>query len=130
MHVFTYLVDTSVNDVEVLVDLPFILMLKDFAMNSIKPLTSPRVETEPTKSTDVEDAGVLPSSSPVLSATPKSPSPVEQSTVSDAKDVAQGKMTIRAQVKKPLIALVEEAEEKDSRALVLLVSIRNLLLWC
>ena len=127
---FTFLVDTSVNDVEVLVDLPFILMLKDFAMNSIKPLTSPRVETEPTKNTDVEDAGVLPSSSPVLSATPKSPSPVKQSTVSDAKDVAQGKMTIRAQVKKPLIALVEEAEEKDSRALVLLVSIHNLLLWC
>ena len=121
---------TSVNNVEVLLDLPFILMLKDFAMDSIKPLTSPNDITEQTKPIEMEDAGVfLPpmSESPVSS---KSPSPIASpvaSTESGKETVDHGKMTIKAIVKKPLIVLVEDAEESDSRALVLSVRIMQ---WC
>lgn len=117
------------NEVEVLVDLPFIMMLKDFAMASIKPLTLGSVEEqmEPAVSedTETEDAGAMP-----MPATPESPdkseplSPAiaEPSSKSGEETVSQGKLTIGANIKKPLIALVEDAEDLDSRALVLRVS--------
>ncbi len=118
------------NNVEVLVDLPFILMLKDFAMESIKPLTLPDEgdKTDGSEAIEVEDAGVLP-----LSPTPTSPtasetlSPVPSKEASPTKSseesLGQGRLTITAKVKKPLIALLEDAYNRDSRVLVLSVSI-------
>ena len=119
------------NNVKVLVDLPFILMLKDFAMESIKPLTSPAENDEMDESGDmeVEDAGLLP-----LSPTPASPtasetfSPVRSkeaspSAKSSEESLSQGRVTVSAKIKKPLIALLEDADDRESRALVLSVSI-------
>ena len=116
------------NNVKVLVDLPFILMLKDFAMESIKPLTSPAENDEMDESGDmeVEDAGLLP-----LSPTPASPtasetfSPVcsKEASPSTEESSSQGRVTVSAKIKKPLIALLEDADDRESRALVLSVSI-------
>lgn len=123
------LVEASVNDVEVLVDLPFILMLKDFAMASIKPLTSPSEEDKVVKpeGIELEDAGVLQSPTPLSPTMSETFSPVRSEeaspTISKGKETAsQGKINVTAKIKKPLIALVEDAEDKDSRALVLIVS--------
>ena len=119
-YVYT-IVEANVNNVEVLVDLPFILMLKDFAMESIKPLTSPA------KNDEIEDAGVLPLSptptSPTASGT-VSPVPSKESspTKSNEESLSQGRVTITAKIQKPLIALLEDADDRDSRALVLSVS--------
>lgn len=117
------------NDVEVLVDLPFILMLKDFALASIKPLTSPDEEDKVAESDgiEVEDAGVMsPSPTPLSPTTSETFSPVPSNEASPTKGseetASQGRITVTAKIKKPLIALVEDAEDKDSRALVLSVS--------
>ena len=118
-------VETSVNNVEVLVNLPFILMLKDFAMASIKPLISPDKITE-SEGVELEDAGVLLSPAPVSPAESETFSPAaakESSTIKSSEETAtQGNVTITAKIKKPLIALVEDAEDNDSIALVLSVS--------
>ena len=127
-YVYT-IVEANVNNIEVLVDLPFILMLKDFAMESIKPLTSPAENDEMDVSEDieVEDAGVLPLSpapaSPTASGT-VSPVPSKESspTKSNEESLSQGRVTITAKIQKPLIALLEDADDRDSRALVLSVS--------
>ena len=134
MHTFIIVllntvVEASVNDVEVLVDLPFILMLKDFALASIKPLTSPDEEDKVAESDgiEVEDAGVMsPSPTPLSPTTSETFSPVPSNEASPTKGseetASQGRITVTAKIKKPLIALVEDAEDKDSRALVLSVS--------
>lgn len=116
------------NNIEVLINLPFILMLKDFAIESIKPLTAPDENDKmaETESTEVEDAGVLPSPTLVSPTTSEVFSPVPSEEASPTKSIgesaSQGRVTIKAKVKKPLIALVEDAEDRDSRALVLSVS--------
>ena len=123
----------NVNNVEVLVDLPFILMLKDFAMVSIKPLTAPLDEsnkTDQSESIEVEDAGVSPSPMLVSPATSEMFSPAPSSTEasptkSSEGSSSQGRVTIRAMIKKPVIALIEDAEDKNSRALVLSISKPN-----
>ena len=119
------LVSANVNDVEVLVDLPFILMLKEFAMTSIKPLTTPtETGNEPDAPMDVEDAGVSPSPPPE---SPKKTEPASSADVieSPAREGTsdQGKLTISAKIKRPIVALVEDARDKESRALVLNVCI-------
>lgn len=113
------------NDIEVLVDLPFILMLKDFAMTSIKPLTSPAETIEPETAADVEDAGVSLSLSPEKSKE-VSPVPAVEPLSSSSREAApsQGKLNVEAKIKRPIIALVEDAQDSDSRALVLNVRIK------
>ena len=110
------------NNVEVLVDLPFILLLKDFAMVSIKPLTSLDEDRKKTDSEAVEfeDVGALPSPASPTKSEPFSPDPRSE------KATPENRITIAAKVKKPLIALVEDAEDVNSRALVLCVSHSNL----
>ena len=116
------------NNIEVLVNLPFILMLKDFAMESTKPLTAPVENNKTTESVgiEVEDVGVLPSPTPLSPTLSETFSPVPSKeaspTRSSGEGESQGRLTIKAKVKKPLIALVEDAEDKGSRALVLSVS--------
>ena len=112
------------NDIEVLVDLPFILMLKDFAIMSIKPLTSPAETIEPETAADVEDAGVSLSLSPEKSKE-VSPVPAVEPPSSSSREAApsQGKLNVEAKIKRPIIALVEDAQDSDSRALVLNVRI-------
>ena len=114
-------VSATVNDVEVLVDLPFILMLKDFAMESIKPLTTPtETGSEPNAPMDVEDAGVSPSPP---SESPKKTEHVspEDAIESPAREAPpnQGNVTVSAKIMRPIVALVEDARDKESRALVL-----------
>ena len=128
VYALVFIVEVNVNSIEVLVDLPFILTLKDFAMESIKPLTAPdeNDKTAESESIEVEDAGTLPSPTPVSPATSEVFSPVLSEEVpptkSTGESASQGRITIKAKIKKPLIALVEDAEDRDSRALVLSVS--------
>ena len=128
-----FVVVANVNNVEVLVDLPFILMLKDFAMASIKPLTAPLDESnkaDQSEGIEIEDAGVSPSPTLVSPATSETFSPAPSSTEasptkSSEGSSSQGRVTIRAMIKKPVIALIEDAEDKNSRALVLSISKPN-----
>ena len=114
-------VSANVNDVEVLVDLPFILMLKDFAMESIKPLTTPtETDGEPDAPTDIEDAGISPSP-PSESPKKTAPASPEDAIESPAREAPsnQGDITVSAKIMRPIVALVEDARDKESRALVL-----------
>ena len=129
---YHYIVEAVVDGVQALVDLPFILMLKDFVVESIKPLTSTSEEIKPTEALDIEDAGVFVPPSPDLLESPsdvttEKPSPKNKEKDSEEKIVEGtndvGKLTIKAKIKKPLVALVEDAKDTDSRALVLNVSI-------
>lgn len=120
--------DAVVDGVQALVNLPFILMLKDFVLESIKPLTSTGKKA-PIEGLDVEDAG--PGVSPATSSakSEESRSPGELSPKSEKEtDIIEGSeedtdsvrnVTIQCKVKNPLVALVEDAKDKDSRALVL-----------
>ena len=132
------IVGAVVDGVEALVDLPFILRLKDFAMESIKPLASTGEEIKPTEAFDIEDAGVFSPPSPAKSESPSDVTTGEPSSESKEKDSEGniekgtdnvGKLTFNAKVKKPLIALVEDANTTDSRALVLNVSIADIILY-
>lgn len=122
------IVEADVDSVQALVDLPFILMLKDFAMESIKPLTLTCEEIKPKEALDIE---VFPCPSPAKSESPSDVTtgdPIPESKEKDSEGNTEdgtdnvGKLTINAKVKKPLIALVEDANDSDSRALVLNVS--------
>ena len=130
------IVEAVIDGVQALVDLPFILRLKDFAMESIKPLTSTGGEIKPTEAMDVE---IFPPPSPAKSESPndvttREPSPKSKEKYSE-ENIEEGtdnlgKLTINAKVKKPLIALVEDANDSDSRALVLNVSMVDKIYLC
>ena len=111
----------DVQGVEVLVDLKFILTLVNFVTSSLKPLTKVSGELEPdygemgTRRSEKPDSKTKDTSESESSS--KSSEPHSQST-----EEGTSKMNVSVRVSRPCIALLENAEQPDSRALVLGVS--------
>ena len=112
----------DVQGVDVLVDLKFILTLVNFITSSLEPLTkkSKRVELEP----DYEDVGTGHKEGPDSRTKPTSGSKTSK-THSPSTEVETPKINVKAKVSRPCIALLENAEEPNSRALVLGVSVQQ-----
>ena len=111
----------DVQGVEVLVDLKFILTLVNFITSSLKPLTKTSLELEPdygeigTRQSEKSDSKTKETSESQSSS--KSSEPHSQST-----EEGTSKMNVSVRVSRPCIALLENAEQPNSRALVLGVS--------
>ena len=111
----------DVQGVEVLVDLKFILTLVNFVTTSLKPLTKASGELEPdygetgTRQTEKSDSKTKDTSEAESSS--KSSEPHSKST-----EEGTSKMNVSVRVSRPCIALLENAEQPKTRALVLGVS--------
>ena len=131
-----YAVICNVESVQVLLDLVFILLLVDFLKSSVSSLAesaepiadgdrahTPTMETEnqpPVSLRPREDSSIT----TLTDATDDDPTPsssAKKEVVASKKkeeDGKAGKMTIEVHVSRPVIALVENSEKDNSRALV------------
>ena len=109
----------DVQGIDVLLDLKFILALVNIVTSSLEPLTqkSKTGELEP-------DLGTGHQERPDSRTKPTSVAKTSK-TRFQSPEVEAPRINIKAKVSRPCIALLENAEERNSRALVLGVSVPN-----
>ena len=126
---YVYVVSTRLNGIQVMVDMHFIMTLLDFVKTSTRPLTSPPEVPMGADTPDFQED----TSATSRDQTPEPRVPASRHSSSSLKEErpsSQSKMVITAQVKQPLIALLEHTTNANPRALVLQVRDRDIITCC
>lgn len=118
-------VDCSVESVKVLVDTVFIFLLLDFLKTSTSSLSKPPPATPESLSPLATNSFSQSVDSVYSLNEPESPipAPVVEAPKEKSEDKSSGRLTVKLKVLRPLIALLKDAEVKNSQALVLGVSL-------
>ncbi len=116
-----------------LVDVVFIFLLLDYFKTSVSSLSKPTESSTTQKLpsplisdavfSETIDSGCQESiKSPSLKSPSPTPEPIEEATKISSDDKPLGTLSVKVKVLRPLIALLKNSEQKNTRALVLGVS--------
>ncbi|XP_064396100.1 intermembrane lipid transfer protein VPS13C-like isoform X3 [Halichondria panicea] len=123
-------VDCTVESAKVLVDVVFIFLLLDYFKTSVSSLSKPTESSTTQKLpsplisdavfSETIDSGCQESiKSPSLKSPSPTPEPIEEATKISSDDKPLGTLSVKVKVLRPLIALLKNSEQKNTRALVL-----------